>query len=76
MFPINDLFDYQPELTEPAEECAGPNPHWQGMFVIDKDDLYPKGFSPLELNNVGSVPKHKLIISQEIPWQFYQKTTY
>lgn len=37
-------------MPESDAAPAGPNPYWQGCRVVDRDDLFPKGFSQVELD--------------------------
>lgn len=53
MFPNDDgIFESYVVRAVPDLAGTGPNPYYQGLTIRDKDDLFPKGFSFLELNNV------------------------
>lgn len=50
---MNGDFDFfEPALTseDGATPVSAPNPYWQGHHVVDRDDLFPKGFSQVELD--------------------------
>lgn len=53
MFPNdNGIFESCMVKAVPDLADTGPNPYYQGLTIRDKDDLFPKAFSFLELNNV------------------------
>lgn len=53
MFPNDDgIFESCVVKSVPDLAGSGPNPNYQGLIIRDKDDLFPKAFSVLELNNV------------------------
>lgn len=53
MFPNdNGIFESCMVKAVPDLAGTGPNPYYQGLTIRDKDDLFPKAFSFLELNNV------------------------
>lgn len=50
---MNGDFDFfEPALAseDGATPVSAPNPYWQGHRVVDRDDLFPKGFSQVELD--------------------------
>lgn len=47
---ISDFFESTLAPGNNTTPMATPNPYWQGHRVVDRDDLFPKGFSQVELD--------------------------
>jgi len=45
-----DFFEPALASEDGATPVSAPNPYWQGHRVVDRDDLFPKGFSQVELD--------------------------